>query len=548
MKKLLIVSLISLLTQTTFAYWYYQPYPISAQITTNGTQWRMECSVYDSLLGTTQTYNGPYCDTELQLVSVNNTGMVAYESIDNFINPDNYVGAVVYDMELHQFKLLDFSCLGCQDGNFHISVDYGVATLTQSEIGNPDYLVINSSYYDIKNGAWVTSDYASYYYGGYELRDYGVLWAFEADPDGDYDLSYMNPKQHEWTYLNSGWTPCNFPNSTEADDLTIMTGIDCFAGDNYGSYSIIGPTSGGDASFTAASNFGSGYGIIHWQDDATGDFIINTFDASTNAMSSLTLQGYDGTTFQKDNFMFCITDNSNTIVSYGVYSITQHAWITGSDTLTNPLSSVSLTNQTVIINPSVGSPLTRGYDDATGWGNFTTPQQSIFFLGNYNSPTEGNLIYVKDYSIATGSSFFDYGDGITTTKKSAFHLYKVNGHYRTTSAMNFNVCMTTTGAGGTQSNCQTVSFPTSVENIGLRSNDNISIKSTANKNIYEIDNKNGNDIIINVYNSIGQLIEHTEANNTQNFIDVQHYKNGMYIINAADIKSGQKASQKIVKR
>jgi hypothetical protein len=60
MKKVILTLSFSILTGILFGQNYFQTYPISATVGTNGTQFRLECSVYDSALQSIQTYNTPW--------------------------------------------------------------------------------------------------------------------------------------------------------------------------------------------------------------------------------------------------------------------------------------------------------------------------------------------------------------------------------------------------------------------------------------------------------------------------------------------------------
>ncbi len=543
MKKTALTLVFFILTRVAFSNWYYQPYPISAQITSTGSQWRIECTVYDSILSSVQTYNSPYYNTQLSLFLP--TGIALFISDDNANIPNNYSGAIIYDMELHQFIPLLDSCIGCFDGNYNISSTGSIVDFRRSDLFNPGYEDYKNAYYDIKNASWKIGANCNFYYANSIASNYGFVVNSEGDPDGDYDVFYMNPRTHQWVTAISGWTPGNIPYPNMVDDFVFFDGFDPSTPGNYANFHTIGPNTGQSDGFSDGDYFGHGYGIIHWLDNFSGLTEIRAFDAQTDGYASLSLSDCNSAALQKDNFMFCIPSTSGNIINYGVYSITQHAWVTSADTFPSPVVSLALNNQTVTIDNGGGNIVIRGYNDSTGWGNFTTPPQPLFFLGNYASATEGNLIYVKDYSIATTPTLFDFGDGITTTKKSGFHLYKVNGLYRMSSAANFNVCLYTTGAGSTLSTCKQLSFPTLIETI-VNPTSEIKISKTR-AGIFEVSNNSGGITAVKVYNALGQSLFSTQNTSALTVINIKNFSEGIYIIHATDVKSGGITTQKVWK-
>ena len=60
MKKVLLIIALFLVTAKSYSIIFYQPYPITAVVGVNGAKERIECSVYDSTLHSTQHYYSQY--------------------------------------------------------------------------------------------------------------------------------------------------------------------------------------------------------------------------------------------------------------------------------------------------------------------------------------------------------------------------------------------------------------------------------------------------------------------------------------------------------
>ncbi|MBK7854550.1 MAG: hypothetical protein IPJ79_06240 [Bacteroidetes bacterium] len=161
---------------------------------------------------------------------------------------------------------------------------------------------------------------------------------------------------------------------------------------------------------------------------------------------------------------FAVNKDTVANVYCAAYNIHTHQWVIDS-VQSNRVSSLNIINGTVTWLDSSGTSFTRGYSDSLGWGNFNTPLDIDFYVENYQSPTNGNLVYVRNMTIGTDSTTIDWGDGVTTPLKSQSHLYKnPNGTYRTPSTtFSYDICIYALG----QSNCKTVTFNNTVGTTDL---------------------------------------------------------------------------------
>ncbi|MBK7391640.1 MAG: hypothetical protein IPI23_21970 [Bacteroidetes bacterium] len=59
-KHFTILAILLIFSTSLIAQNYFQEYPISVSIGSNGSQTRLQCATYDSVLQTTVTYNTPW--------------------------------------------------------------------------------------------------------------------------------------------------------------------------------------------------------------------------------------------------------------------------------------------------------------------------------------------------------------------------------------------------------------------------------------------------------------------------------------------------------
>ena len=105
MKKLFLTLFIAISFKCS-AIIFWQPYPIVASVGASGTFQRVECSVYDSILGSWQYYISPYFNDSIKILS-NNPGIIAFVTIPYNSTSgiqDSTYGFLCYDRVLHQFK------------------------------------------------------------------------------------------------------------------------------------------------------------------------------------------------------------------------------------------------------------------------------------------------------------------------------------------------------------------------------------------------------------------------------------------------------------
>lgn len=549
MKKILTSTVAIILFKVACADFYYQPYPISAQIVGN----HIECTVYDTILGSYQNFTGPGGSVPMVLLA-NNQGMVGYYGDDgSFVSR----GAVTYDMILHQFVIAIADqpicpCVTCNPPLYSADIANGIFHL-RSRVCQTFYPVFNEShlYYDLMNHAWKGSSYQEIdcesTFSPYGIASYR---AFDANNNSEYQFRtyYQNPRLHEFTLMAIGGEPINVSTPADVlfDDKVFVIHVEFHVAPYgkqvqfcYVSPDFIAPN---NKRIIELDNAGQSYGLIYalTNSDTT---IVGCFDIQNLTFEGDTLAGFDYSTISAGRFMYSILDTSHTIVKYGVYSFPQHAWITNSDTIPGGVLSSVITNETVTITPVTGAGYIKGYNDSIGWGSFITPPQPFFFLGNYSSSTEGNLIYVKDYSIGDTAIAFNFGDGFVSAKLAEFHLYKINGLYEGTPAANFTVCMSTAAGLNT---CSTVFFPSYVGVIEQTNSNYLFIKNTSVNGLYEIVNQKNHTVTVNVYNAIGQKIMQTSNRNQSIFINIESQENGVYILNASDNESREVISKKVV--
>jgi hypothetical protein len=242
--------------------------------------------------------------------------------------------------------------------------------------------------------------------------------------------------------------------------------------------------------------------------------------------------------------VFAVNKDTMANVYCAAYNTVTHQWVVDS-LQSNGVNSLAITNGTITWNDSSGTLYTRGYADSIGWGNFNTPLKIDFCVKNYQSLTNGNLVYVRNYTIGTDNIQFDFGDGYTTTLKSQSHLYKnPNGTYRMMSpqSFNYNICLYALG----QSNCKSVSFTVDTKTLS-KQNTNVNIRYTGEKGVYLIDNGSKKKLQVDVFDLVGKKIKSFSCENAFQKFDLMQQANGIYVVRLASADGLLQKSFKLVR-
>jgi len=459
---------------------YWQPYPIQAVVTGSQMNQRLECSVYDSLLGSWQHYNTVYFNSNIEIENSTDTLIIFHTFLSNPIDLDSIYGFIIYDQELHQFaQLISYEpdVVNNPDHDYHIGKFDGQAYISTSRYDNIQgvmYTNITVYLYDIikhsweKNGSAMSDGtlgnaFISIGYGGLTVSTgswhsndregridfYGAdcqnsiseyetyLW----DHGGDQDLYFMQ----------SGWV------STDIHFRSFDPGS-----------SIVATISSSDP-----GDFNCYGSILYFYDNITLETYFAIYDDSLHHFVIDTFPGQVANIKVKSGVV-AFTNASASMLYYEVFSPTSRMWKKDSIGI-GLLGPLSIQQGTVHWTDN-GSSYIAGFNDTTGWGNFNTPLLLNFHKTDLSATFGYPLIYVRDYSIGAENTWYDFGDGITTipgTQHSLWHLYKVNGHYiyNFITSLNYSVCI----HSGVQSYCESDSiaiYPQVVPVI-TRSNDTL---------------------------------------------------------------------------
>lgn len=424
---------------------------------------RVECSVYDSLLGSWQYFNTVYYNTNVAIEDSIAPIIVFYTYFTNSWDKDSAYGYLIYDQELHQFKPVishfgDIAHNGDADywiGTFDGQVETYYEHIDSWQVDMISYA--RSYLYDILKHAWIPiggamSDetfgdaYVSVGHGGLAIsrgswhsndREGGIKFYGPANQDsistfitylgavgGNQDLYYME------------------------DDGTWSSHIGFSAMD-------LGPGAGSIGT-SDPGNYQCYGSVLYLYDNITASNYFAIYDDSLHRFAIDTVS-FPISNINVKERVVAFTNASASTIYFEAFSPTLRAWVKDS------AAAVSITllyiQDGTVHWVDNGISHIAGYDDVLGWGNFNTPLLLNFHKTDLSSVAGYPLIYVRDYSIGTDSTWYDFGDGITTlpgTQHSLWHLYKVNGHYGNNfiTTLNYSVCIN----AGTQSFCQSDSI------------------------------------------------------------------------------------------
>lgn len=451
MKRFCLLIILSLLIHGVSAQNYYQLYPITATVGSNGTQKRFECSVYDSILQSVQTYASPWFDVDSMSVVNSNYGFSTFFTYNQTMGyQDSISGFIVYDHVLSQFKPVIKTFIASPVTNASTNIDYAGVNYVELEFSTDIYE--NKFYYryDITNHEWNVFNYFNGLTGdiSYEgSSNSGVRYLVRSNDRVDYWM--FDPASQ---YYNNSYAFYGAWYFTLEDD---NIAVDLWGNSDY-SYFVYDPYFGGWNGYTM-SGLGNGIyknGIFHgqrWPDISLPEYsYFGIYDQDAHTFKVDTLIDRTISPVQTNDGVVAYFDTSTNPdrIFFKAYNRALHNWVT--DSLdAEGITGMNIQDGTVYWNDNSGNH-SRGYINGSGWGNYTTPLQLDFYLTDLSGSSGIMLVHVRNNTIGTDSIRYDFGDGVMSfdNNKVLYHQYKNPGSY--------TICIS--DFAGTQTYCQTVSF------------------------------------------------------------------------------------------
>lgn len=478
MKKFLFVFALLFNTAISFAN-YWHPYPINVVIGVNGTQQRLELSVWDSVMGSWQYYNSPYFSSHID-TSFSSSEIIALKTYfpPNLYDNDSIYGYITYDPVLHQFMpVIKFNSDPDVAGATVFVSDNVVGVITRccefnTGLGYYYDITAEAFTYDINQHEWrgglikfgYGSDHASV---GLSIGTGGFLNYSYNDFDWNpmEGVRFYTPSMGTFT---SGAHFFDTVNGMSGNQDQLYCAFQIFVYNDISSIRIYNPNNaffpGFVRSIPGIDVMNGGMTYQSYPDSNLQFFTM--FDDFSNEMKIDTIDHTAYNVIIKNRVAAYIDSSTSPVtVHYRVFSPTLHQWVKDSTVSINGVSSLSIIDGTVHWVDNVAGQYKAGYNDTIGWGNFDTPLQLMFQVTDL-FPTMGvPLIFVRDYSIGSDSAHFYFGDGYSTTyaQGSAWHQYKINGTYNATPADTFEICIETVTSAGNQIACKSYSFTTPMQ-------------------------------------------------------------------------------------
>ncbi len=419
-KNLLAAFVFALSSQLAWGINYYQTYDLVVSQSGN----TLQCQVYDDVLAQTQSYS-----------TGSLSGTVSYENSDGVLAyaAGSYVGFVTYDLQQHQFK----SWSNSYSSGSTISTKDGTGAFASGAY-------VGAAIYDIVQGQWKT--WTNSYSSNSTISTTDGVVAFAS---GSYVGALIyDPEQGQW----KSWSNSYSANSV----IENKDGLVAFASGSYvGALTYDAESAQWKSwsnSYNANSLISSDKGIMGFASGSYVGFItydpansqFKTYTNSYNSGSTILLSGRVGA--------FC----SGSYVGAAAYDYTSHSWDTYSNSYSSPVAaSLNITNGTVTCTTS-GNAVSIGYNNGSWSSGQVTAIRPAYYLYNANTSSfRSHLVHVRNMSIGGTTVRFDFGDGVVATQSCLWHLYLINGMYRST---DYNVCMSAAFAGAGQSDCNTVTF------------------------------------------------------------------------------------------
>ncbi len=446
-------------------------YPVTATIAFNGSQQRLECSVYDSLLQTNVTYNTDW-STDIIIITGNHEGIVTYTFWTSPGVQAPKMEFLIYDYLLHQFSVQTIvPVLSATRQENIVSGTMWVKRLYESYSPTSMTYSYSSQYYryNLMYHKWISiwgegeqdvstqqDIYAPWLAGSQE-------YFLETDYDNYFYYYFYDPVADTINTTNSG---CPFWVNISDDYVVVDAG--CFS-----DYSI----SVYDASLHQRKYFPINYVIgsmdkgifFAWEESVQVPQYGFTYDQGLNSWMIDTILNADITNYLiEDRVLAYLSDPATgpLKVFYQVYNQQLKEWVKDSAAVVGNVSGLAINNGTVSWTDANGLNV-RGYDSSIGWVNNSTPAFLDFQITNFTSSGFPG-IHVRNYSIGRTDLFYDFGDGVRTQEQKlvTWHMYKNPGTY--------NVCIYTSDS--LFSSCQQVTINNCVSG-GLISTTNDTICS-----------------------------------------------------------------------
>lgn len=511
-------------------------------------------------------------------VNVNATdSYLVYSVFDTLINATVVDSTPVYNSNQIYYNnegpLLGYN-LQFGDYSFHIFYNHNLHLFTKDSVYLPIYFWIGPA--DPSGAPIITGNYFEEIFSG-DVTEILFTLTYADIVNDSFRLQTFNDYSDfgSWANFADGWFVTSFageaslPATGYVDAWTVQPGMlgSCYESSDIGTpwgtitdgiMRTIAIDSGGDTTISYCSNDGAGgigmvnplmyggyNGVVYYSDSlqmhiASDDAVNNQWLQTGFGMPYAT--GQSEVKFKDRVFAFAVNKNSTANLYFAAYNFPAHAWVVDS-VFSNHVDSLAITNGTISWIDSSGTQFTRGYADTSGWGAFNTPLQIEFSLENMQSPTNGNLVYVRNYTIGSDQTTFDFGDGYITTKKSESHLYRnPNGTYRTSaSSFNFNICLNANG----QSNCKPVSFVLSTQNLAPQ-NSPVSIRYDNAGGKFLLDNSTNKTLQVTLYNLMGQAVKTFVAKDPLTRFDLLNKANGVYLVQVMSTDGSVQQSIKII--
>ncbi len=415
MKHILFTTLITIFTIAGFSQNFFNEYPINSTVIFNGSQQRLECSTYDSLLQTTVSYQTPWMNRII--IASNNSGKVVFTTWVTPVQQDTLYGFIIYDFLLHQFDVQFLSRTLTPTMRFNANAGLtGVVVTTQTESGGYFYVYQEFYRYNIFTHKWTKCGL------GYEPETSSITWTNGPVNFGDFvgfidhldelDLFYYDPFIDVWKYISSGCAGWGF---TLQDDYIAM---DTGCQDNY-AFLTYDPELHDFVSPGIPNLLGDVYRGIFMGFEQNDGFPSYVFTYDQENQQYVIDSSYSETitnTIYKNRTAAYIDQpiGGSAKVIYMVYNPIIHNFVKDSALIAGSASGLVIENGTVKWTDANGINI-RGYDVNTGWGSFTTPIFLNFHLTDLSS--QGlPMIHVRNYSLGTDQVYYDFGDGCYISK------------------------------------------------------------------------------------------------------------------------------------